>query len=77
MTISVKAAGHLRQRMPDKRAEVTIDAAEASDTTTLLRRLGLNPSQVWIIRVNGIHVGADHPLTDGDLVDLFPLVGGG
>jgi len=43
----------------------------------LLVQLGLSQKQVWIIRVNGENVDAEHPLADGDAVELFPLVGGG
>lgn len=77
MSIRVKAAGHLRQRMPGKQAELSVEPAQAGTVADLLAILGLQESQVWIVRVNGANVQPDHPLAEGDFVELFPLVGGG
>lgn len=39
--------------------------------------LGLTEGEIGIILVNGRHVSLDHPLSDGETLSLFPLVGGG
>ena len=77
MDIRIKAAGHLQNKMPGRQAEFYMSMNSGDTIADLLGRLGLNKSQVWIIRVNGQHVTPDHLLADGDYVELFPLVGGG
>lgn len=77
MNIRIKAAGHLQNKMPGQQAELQMTVTPGDTIADLLGRLGLNKSQVWIIRVNGQHVTPDHHLADGDYVELFPLVGGG
>ena len=77
MVVHVRAAGHLFYRMPGKQAEMQVDVAQGQVVADLLVQLGLSQKQVWIIRVNGENVDAEHPLADGDAVELFPLVGGG
>jgi sulfur-carrier protein len=39
--------------------------------------VGLEPAGIGIILVNGRHAEADQQLQDGDVLALFPLVGGG
>lgn len=39
--------------------------------------VGLDPAGIGIILVNGRHAEVDHPLQEGDILALFPLVGGG
>jgi molybdopterin converting factor small subunit len=39
--------------------------------------VGLDPAGIGIILVNGRHAEADQQLQDGDVLALFPLVGGG
>lgn len=77
MKVQVKAAGHLFQRMPDQKAEMEVEVAAGGTVVDVLGRLGLSRKQVWVIRVNGENVTADHPLGEADFVELFPLVGGG
>ena len=42
---------------------------------------GIDPLSVLIFMINGRHIahvgGINAPVTDGDLVTIFPLVGGG
>lgn len=74
MTITVKLfatyrVGRFKVEERDYPAGTTCAAVAAG--------LGLEPAGLGIILVNGRHVEAEHPLQDGDVLALFPLVGGG
>ena len=43
----------------------------------LLRLCGVERSQVAILLINGFHAKPEDPVKDGDLISLFPPVGGG
>ena len=43
----------------------------------VLNALNIKPEEVAILLVNGINSKADTPLKDGDVISLFPPVGGG
>ncbi len=43
----------------------------------ILADLGIKESSVAILLVNGIHSKINMPLKDGDIISLFPPVGGG
>jgi sulfur carrier protein ThiS len=77
MVVQVRAAGHLFYRMPGQQSEMQVNIAPGEAVADLLTQLGLTRKQVWIIRINGQNVDVEHPLADGDSVELFPLVGGG
>jgi sulfur carrier protein ThiS len=77
MSVQVKAAGHLRNKMPEKRTQMSVDVNAGEIVLDVITRLGINRAQVWIIRLNGENVQDSHPVGDGDMVELFPLVGGG
>lgn len=39
--------------------------------------LGIAEQEVGIVLVNSRHAGYDRPLAEGDIVAIFPLLGGG
>lgn len=43
----------------------------------VLNRLGIKPEEVAILLVNGLDAEPERILKDGDLISLFPPVGGG
>lgn len=43
----------------------------------IIRRLEIPPEEVSILLVNGFHQKPETPVQDGDVVALFPPVGGG
>jgi molybdopterin converting factor small subunit len=43
----------------------------------LLKKIGINPSEVAIILVNGQHVELDQTLSEGETVAFFPPIAGG
>ena len=77
MALTIKAASYLRQRMPDKQAQMTLDFAPPCTAADLIARLGVPPEKIGVIRVNGQIVGMEHRLADGDQIELFPRIGGG
>jgi molybdopterin converting factor small subunit len=42
-----------------------------------LRRLGIADEEVKIYLINGHHSALDDPIGEGDIVSVFPAVGGG
>ena len=58
----------------------SIEEREYPAGTTVSRiaaELGLTESELGIMLVNSRHVRLDHLLEDGDVLALFPLLGGG
>ena len=51
----------------------------ALDSTVgaIVSELALTEEEVGVILINGRHSNLDQPLTEGDILSLFPLVGGG
>ena len=43
----------------------------------IVSELALTEEEVGVILINGRHSNLDQPLTEGDILSLFPLVGGG
>ena len=43
----------------------------------ILNRLSIDPQEVSILLINGFHQKPETPVKDGDIVALFPPVGGG
>lgn len=57
-----------------------IEDREYPDQTligTIVRELNIPEEEVGILLLNAVHAKLEQPLTDGDLLAIFPLVGGG
>jgi len=62
----------------DGRGKITeIPAAEASTAGDILRRFDIPAEEVAILLINGFHSKPGDPVKDGDIISLFPPVGGG
>ena len=62
----------------DGRGKVTeIPAEEVSTAGELLNRFNIPAEEVSILLINGFHSKPEDPVKDGDVVSLFPPVGGG
>ena len=62
----------------DGRGKVAgIPAAGVSTAYDLLRRFEIPTEEVSILLINGFHSKPEDPVKDGDVVSLFPPVGGG
>lgn len=74
MTITVKLFATLRM-YGEKEQKI---ASETSLTPSdIIDRLRLPGNEVAIVMINGCHALIDTALNDGDILALFPAVGGG
>ena len=75
MTIVVKCFATLASFQPDDPDAFPV---EAGDTIAqVMARLGISPEAVALIFVNNVHRQPETVLQDGDIVGLFPPIGGG
>jgi sulfur carrier protein len=63
-------------RIDDKKKE-TLELQEDTSVDSLLEQVGVALEDVAILLVNGIRTAPEYKLKDGDVVSLFPPVGGG
>lgn len=60
------------------RGKITeISADGVSTAGDILRRFSIPAEEVSILLINGFHSKPEDPVKDGDVVSLFPPVGGG
>jgi sulfur carrier protein len=76
-TITARLFAGLEMRTRQGRPEQSVLAAEAPSVVALMGSLGLEAESVGLVLVNGVHVSVDQDLADGDVVSLFPPLGGG
>lgn len=51
--------------------------ADQTQIVTVVRQLNIPEREVGILLLNGVHAKLEQPLSDGDILAIFPLVGGG
>lgn len=72
--IEVRVFATLRQG----RDKVTMmEPAGIACAEDILKKLGIPAEEVSILLINGFHRKPESPVQDGDIVALFPPVGGG
>ncbi|MCR5138396.1 MAG: MoaD/ThiS family protein [Oscillospiraceae bacterium] len=60
------------------RGKITeVSADEVSTAGDILRRFEIPEEEVHILLINGFHSRPEAAVKDGDIVSLFPPVGGG
>ena len=60
------------------RGKITqVPAKEAATAGDLLRRFEIPTEEVAILLINGFHSKPEDSVKDGDVISLFPPVGGG
>jgi molybdopterin converting factor small subunit len=74
MKIEVRLFASLRKYAGEKARIELEDGTKVSD---FIERIGVPPSEVAIILVNGRHAHQDQRLHDGEAVSLFPAIAGG
>ena len=74
MQITVKLFATFRNGRFDKELQ---EQPEGTDCRTIVAGLGLTEREIGIILVNGRHAPFDQELQEGDILALFPLIGGG
>jgi molybdopterin converting factor small subunit len=74
MEIEVRLFASLRKYENEKNRIELKAGARVGD---FLQKIGIPPSEVAIILVDGRHAAQDQPLRDGETVSLFPAIAGG
>ena len=74
MEIEIRLFASLRNYANDKSK---IELEDGSNVSDFIERIGVPPSEVAIILVNGRHAHQDQRLHDGEAVALFPAIAGG
>lgn len=60
------------------RQKITMLSPEGIDTAgDVVRHFAIDESEVAICLINGFHSKMDSPVRDGDILAIFPPVGGG
>lgn len=72
---TIKLFASLRKDLGKK--EVLIELTGSDSVQTILERMNINHEDRLLILINGIHCGREHTIESGDIISLFPLVGGG
>jgi sulfur-carrier protein len=74
MEIEVRYFATFRKNNINKETMIFIDEATVGD---VLKQAGIEEKELAILLVNGIKVNQTKKLSHGDIVSLFPPVGGG
>lgn len=74
MKIEVRLFATLRYKREKKQF---IDFQEGADVREVIKKLNIEEEEVAILLVNGRDGDFDRKLVDGDVLSLFPPVGGG
>jgi molybdopterin synthase sulfur carrier subunit len=79
MFINVCLFAHLRERMPGLKIgeAVTLELPDGTTGEQLLQKLRITPEEGKLFLVNGTHREHRELLHDGDVVAIFPPLGGG
>ena len=75
--ITLKLYGILNRYARDRASTLALASTGAETAGELLRRAGLPLELLEMVLRNGQPVDLDQPVADGDLLEAFPLVGGG
>lgn len=74
MNIEVRLFATLRQGREKRQV---IDIPEGTRISRVIEDLGIDGQDIAILLVNGMNVDFDFEPSDGDVVAIFPPVGGG
>ena len=74
MKLEIKLFATLRKFNPSVE-EIELD--DGLRVIDFLDRVGIPPSEVAVVLVDGRHVNLEQPLHDGETVALFPAIAGG
>lgn len=72
--IEVRLFATLRQ---GREKIIMLDSKEFPTAGDIMKHLDIDPGEVSILLVNGFHKKPEEKLGDGDVLALFPPVGGG
>jgi molybdopterin converting factor small subunit len=74
MQLELKLFANLQKFMPEQER---IEWEEDCTVSDLLIKIGVSPSEVAIVLVNGRHAQFEQKLHDGETVAIFPPIAGG
>ena len=74
MKVTIKLFANFRNNRFNKEVRTI---APGVTVGAIVSELALTEEEVGVILINGRHNNLDQPLTEGDILSLFPLVGGG
>lgn len=77
-TVTLKLYGTLNLYTPDRQRIFSVQfQPPAATAREVLRRVGMPLDLLEMVARNGEAVDLDATVTDGDLLEAFPLIGGG
>jgi len=74
MHVTVKLFATLRENRFD---EKEIEFHDGTTAGEIISAIGIPPTEVTLIFINGRHSSSETALIDGDTLALFPPIGGG
>jgi sulfur carrier protein len=74
MKVEIRLFASLQKYGP---AQEKIDLEEGTTVGDFLESVGIPPSEVAIVLVNGRHAQNEQPLDDGETIAVFPPIAGG
>ena len=74
MKVTVKLFATLRR---DRFGEDLREYPQGITVAEVIRSIGLTEDQVTLVFINGKHAGPGSALAEGDVLALFPPIGGG
>jgi len=79
LTVQVRLFATLRRHFPDLKLgeAMSVELPDGATVGQLIAHLGLPPEEVKTVFVNNLIRDMESPLADGDVVGIFPPVGGG
>jgi molybdopterin converting factor small subunit len=77
VSVTVKLHGTLNRYLPSRESSLRLDLAGPSIAGGLLEELGVPFDVLDVLFVNGRVSAPETPLSEGDVVEAFPFLGGG
>ncbi len=77
MKIHIKLLGSLHIDLGLDSGTIELTPKKGTKVGELVKELGLNPEEVWLVVVNDVRVSADYSVKNGDSVVIVPPVTGG
>lgn len=83
MNVTLKLFATLSDHLPSgaQGNQIVLPLAQGTTVQQVIDRLQLPPRLVHLVLVNGVYVPAEqrarHPLTDGDVLAIWPPIAGG
>lgn len=77
MSVTVGLHGHLSWYTEQRRARVELPVRPGTPVREIMELLNVPRAEVHLVAINGRQVSVEDTVSDGDTVDLFPVIAGG